>query len=230
MYFSRIAFDATSLDAGQVTRLLNQDNYQDHQLVWRLFRGRSDGERDFLFRRDQVNEWPCFYVVSATAPNADDTWQVESKIYEPRAYSGQRLTFSVRMNPVVSRWEGEGELRRQVRHDVVMDAKKSMGYGKMPLSERPEENQLIQDVGIDWLHSRCANWGFSIRDGVRVDGYRQHRMYKNGRPQPIRFSTLEYSGLLRVDEPDRLRRTLFEGIGKARGLGCGLLLVKPVRN
>ena len=111
-----------------------------------------------------------------------------------------------------------------------MDAKKSMGYGKMPLSERPEESQLIQDVGIDWLHSRCANWGFSIRDGVRVDGYRQHRMYKNGRPQPIRFSTLEYSGLLRVDEPDRLRRTLFEGIGKARGLGCGLLLVKPVRN
>ena len=62
------------------------------------------------------------------------------------------------------------------------------------------------------------------------DSYRQHRVFKRGRNYPIRFSTLEYTGLLTVEDPDCFRQTLFHGIGKSRALGCGLLLVKPVRN
>jgi len=232
MYFSRITINAAALDAGAFARLLGQDVYHDHQWVWRLFPERPDAQRDFLFRKEQVNKWPCFYFVSAASPcDESGVWQVETKPYSPRLRQGQKLAFNVRVNPVVTRWEGEEGKRRQVRHDVVMDARKSLYSSERPRPEHPGEGDLIQEAGMSWMQSRCVGWGFSVDAGkVRVDGYRQHRVFKVGQKRSIRFSTLEYTGLLTVDNPDCFRQTLFQGIGKSRGLGCGLLLVKPARN
>lgn len=231
MFFSQLTFDTVSLEAGRLARFLSEDSYQDHQLIWRLFPGQPDVQRNFLFRREQVNGWPCFYIVSEKEPQReDDLYCIKTKIYAPILRKGQILAFSVRVNPVVTRWLGEGEQRRQVRHDVVMDAKKSQHLGELPRTQRPIEAELAQTAGMSWLESRCVSWGFSVdRAAVRVDGYRQHRAYKKGRKRPIRFSTLDFTGLLKVDDPERLLQTLFQGIGKARGLGCGLLLVKPVK-
>ena len=231
-YFSKIQINTDALDANQLARVTGQDNYRDHQLIWRLFPRRPDAKRDFLFRREQMEGWPCFYVVSVIEPcDESEMWQVETKPYTPQVHRGQRLAFNVRVNAVVTRWgEDEGK-RRQVRHDVVMDAKKTMRYSELARSERPNQSDLVQDAGVAWMKARCGGWGFSVKLGaVRVDGYRQHLVFKRGQGRPVRFSTLDYNGLLTVEDPDRFGQTLLQGIGKSRGLGCGLMLVKPVRN
>ena len=45
---------------------------------------------------------------------------------------------------------------------------------------------------------------------------------------PICFSTLDFSGLLTVADPEKFLSTLYGGIGPAKGFGCGLLLIKRV--
>jgi CRISPR system Cascade subunit CasE len=232
MYFSRITVNESTLGSKKPLHMLNQDSYQDHQLIWNLFPERPDAERDFLFRREEKSGWPLLYVVSAIEPrDTSGVWRIESKRYAPLLQSGQTLAFSVRVNPVVSRWIGEEERRHQVRHDIVMDAKKAIGYRELPVNDRPDENALIHEAGLSWLQARCQGWGFSVIDAaIRVDGYRQHRVFKRGKRQPIRYSALDYTGVLRVEDPALFKRTIFSGVGKARGLGCGLLLVRSAYN
>lgn len=232
MFFSRVRMNAENISANQLSMVMGQDGYQDHQMVWRFFPDRPDADRDFLFRKEQLKGWPCFYVVSVMKP-VDTTgfWLIESKPYQPKLHAGQKLAFEVRANAVVTRWVEEAGRRRQVRHDVVMDAKKGLGFSDLPFSERPNNAELIQKAGGKWMQGRCQSWGFLVGDqALRVDGYSQQRVFKANGKRTIRFSTLEFTGLLTVDNPDTFSQTLFQGIGKSRGLGCGLLLVKPVRN
>jgi len=231
MFFSRLTPDITEIQQSSLVRILGQDSYQDHQLIWRMFPDQPEAKRDFLFRREQLEGWPCFYVVSARKPrDPDGLWQIQTKPYAPRLREGQKLAFNIRVNPVISRWEGEGESRRQVRHDVVMDAKKGIGYYSLSRRDRPPLDELIQQAGVNWLTARCQASGFSIENGaVRVDGYQQHKVLKRGRNSPIQFSTLDFLGILTIEEPELFSQTLLKGMGKAKGLGCGLLMVRPVR-
>lgn len=104
-----------------------------------------------------------------------------------------------------------------IRHDVVMDAKR-----------RSDDDICSADVeyiaGRTWLETRGVTHGFTL-EAVSIGAYVRHRLFKRAH-QPITFSTLDYEGILRVTDPERLRAALFAGIGPAKGFGCGLLLVR----
>ena len=88
---------------------------------------------------------------------------------------------------------------------------------------------LAQQAGVEWLQRRAEASGFAIEpDQVRIDGYRSHHHYKARGKQPIKYSTLDFAGILEVTDPERFQDTLFNGIGPAKGFGCGLLLVRRV--
>jgi CRISPR system Cascade subunit CasE len=76
--------------------------------------------------------------------------------------------------------------------------------------------------------------GFLVEDDeetqrVRVDGYSQHRLYKNKGCKPVELSTLEFNGILTVTDPATfVEKCLFTGIGPAKGFGCGLMLAKRI--
>ncbi|MBF0162470.1 MAG: type I-E CRISPR-associated protein Cas6/Cse3/CasE [Magnetococcales bacterium] len=189
-----------------------QEGYAMHQLIWRLFPGEK--ERRFLYRTMDRGEDPACYVVSALEPqDTEEIWHVQSRPYHPRLQVGDRMTFALRANPVVAR-KTPGS--RSVRHDVVMDAKKraaqSNGVG-----------DFVDLSGKEWLESRAVQNGFRV-DSVAVEGYRQHRL--RGRNGEIRFSTLDFEGGLTVTDQDLFRRSLWMGIGPAKGFGCGLILIK----
>ncbi|MGL4892684.1 MAG: type I-E CRISPR-associated protein Cas6/Cse3/CasE, partial [Aeromonas veronii] len=59
-----------------------------------------------------------------------------------------------------------------------------------------------------------------------VGSYRQHALHKPGRRDAIRFSSVDYEGLLEVTDPGRLVETLAHGIGRAKAFGCGLLMLR----
>lgn len=223
MFFSMIRINRNA-SPHDVAALGKGNGYQAHQLVWNLFADSPDRCRDFLYRHETVKGWPTFYTISERQPtDTTGLWEVQSKEYRPKLVSGQRLAFTLCVNPIRSKRDENG---RQHRHDVIMEAKTLLkGQG-----ERIDEAEVIQKQGERWLMERCSKLGFSVSsEGLRVDGYQQHRLFKGKGNQPIIFSTLDFNGILTVTDPETfVTECLFRGIGPAKGFGCGLMMVRRV--
>ena len=209
---------------------LTRSAYAEHQWLWRFFPRSQNQERDFIFRRHMLDSIPRFYVVSRRQPEeSHGAWQVQSQDYYPKLMMDQQLSFRLRANPVVTKKNNAGKSQR---HDVVMQAKKDL-LAKHVLgadakwNEWPDESnkpllyELVQKSCIDWLQSRAVANGFTVI-AASVDAYQQNRAGK----RDIRFSTVDFSGELRVADPELFRHALFNGLGHAKAFGCGLLLVK----
>jgi CRISPR system Cascade subunit CasE len=118
--------------------------------------------------------------------------------------------------------------RNGKRHDVVMDAKQRLRWKELHPEERPALNTLAYEAGTTWLASRAETHGFNIAPAtLLVDGYRTHTVHRRRRT-PICLSTLDFTGVLTVVDPEKFLSTLYGGIGPAKGFGCGLLLVKRI--
>ena len=211
--------------------------YEQHQWLWQFLSAERGTERDFLFlRRDGESNAPGFYVLSAREPKSmSSAWQVQSKLYEPRLALGQHLAFQLRANPVITR-KLDGKSHRA---DVVMNRKKQLlaekgfkSWKDWPDSDsdKPRQYQLIQEICSEWLLLRSERYGFRLLSDeydqmkLRVDGYQQQRAGK----KDIRFSSVDYSGVLEVCDVELFRKALYEGIGHGKAFGCGLMLIKPV--
>lgn len=219
MYISRLSFRRDPGALAALVGVLRQglgDPGQAHRLLWTLFADGDARKRDFLFRVGGGPRSPDgdFLAVAPRPPvDALGLWSVETKAYEPDLERGQTLAFKLRANPTVT--------RLGKRHDVVMDCKRNLG------AARDTTNAEIWDqAGRAWLEARAARLGFTITI-CRADGYRVHRIGRTG-AAPISFATLDLSGRLRVEDPRKLRATLFSGVGHGKAWGCGLLLVRRV--
>ncbi|GAB4349438.1 MAG: type I-E CRISPR-associated protein Cas6/Cse3/CasE [Gammaproteobacteria bacterium] len=219
MYLTRISLQPHP-DIGALLHHLG-DAYREHQMLWRLFDEDRDAQRDFLYRRDPHQRGPRYFLLSKRPPGNDlGLWRIDPpKPFQPRLTPGQQLAFSLRANPVISR---DGR-----RHDVVMDAKHRMGWKRLPQAGRPPLQQLVHEAGAAWLRERAARHGFAVDEELlRVEAYQQHATRRGNRV--IRFSTLDFAGLLTVTEPGSFSKALAKGIGPAKAFGCGLLLVRRV--
>jgi CRISPR system Cascade subunit CasE len=234
MYFSLIRLDRAHPDAVTAARVLVGDGaYADHQAVWKFFPAPAGTSRDFLFRKLESADGesaPGFYAVSSRVPEQPhEAWKIRHKPYSPIVEPGQRLRFELRANPVVT----NPKKGKQGRHDVVMQAKKSLmqehgvpDWASIPVAARRPLYELVHEACAAWL-GRAANInGFAFdKEVLHVDGYLQHRMKIAGRD--ISLSTADFSGVLTVTDPDVFGRALLQGIGHGKAFGCGLLLVRP---
>lgn len=219
MYFSRIRLRQDA----DPRRLIGRNGYREHQALWNLFGSDPGAKRDFLFRRDEHAQLPVYYLVSGRMPSDRvRLWQIETKDYAPCLRAGQTLAFSLRVNPVVTRTSDNGKSRRD---DLVMDLKKKSGWQDLPPSTRAPLAQLVQQAGEQWLANRQERLGATV-ESLSAEAYQQHRGYKRGQENPIRYSTLDLQGSLTIVDEERFRRALFAGIGPAKAFGCGLLLVR----
>jgi CRISPR system Cascade subunit CasE len=213
-YFSRVRLNASPRQHDWLRDLARHgEAYRDHALIWKLFPG--DGlPRDFLFR--SLAEEQTYYVVSARPPVAQpELFDIQCKPYRPQLEAGDWLRFDLRANPTLSVRDASGKSHR---HDVLMHAKRDAS------SERPLA-EILDEAGREWIARRAESWGLALRDdALQQDGYRQQRLRRKERI--IEYSTLDYQGLARVVDPARLQQALFEGVGHAKGFGCGLLLVR----
>lgn len=213
-YFSKVRFLAATHLHDWLRDLARQgEAYRDHALIWKLFPG--DGlSRDFVFR--SLSEQRLYYVVSRRPPAPQPgLFEVQSKPYQPRLEQGEQLYFDLRANPTIS-LHTEG--RKSQRHDVLMHAKKHALEGK-------ELVTVLEQAGREWILKRAGGWGLDVAvDSLMQSGYRQHRLRRRGRP--IEFSSLDYQGVVRVTDPERLHQALLNGVGHAKSFGCGLLMVR----
>lgn len=227
MYFSRLTFNPL-VNHQQLAQTLLQDTYREHQALWQLFACDPDADRDFLYRQVIEQGHIKYYILSKRIPiDQSGVWLLDTpKPYDPKLKTGQRLLFTLRANPVITVKTEEG---KKLRHDVVMNAKKRIGFDQLSSAEKPSLQQLVQESCIPWLQARANGNGFAVESAlVTVDGYQQHESYAKQQKRAVRYSTVDFQGILTVTDPEQFRSALFSGIGKAKAFGCGLLLVKRI--
>lgn len=203
-------------------------SYNTHRLVWSLFSKGPNDERSFLYRQESDGTVPKFYIVSENEPDDESgLWNINVKSYDPVLRPGQELSFSLRGNPIVSKRDKNG---KQHRHDVVMDEKFRMKKENSGKDYDVNISEIVQQKGVEWLQKKAEASGFSIeKEQVRADGYCNHKFYKPNGKHNISFNTIDFTGVLTVTDPEMFKKVLFEGIGPAKGFGCGLLMVRLVR-
>ena len=242
MHLSRIELGPQAAQDPRFWREVSRP-YGAHQALWGLFGRTPEQRRDFLFRAEEGRSL-CFLVLSAEppAPGWDGLWRVQTKTFAPQLHAGQRLGFRLRASPVVRRAPpGAEKPRRGTRHDVVMDRVKQLEGAGTSVTDMVA---LAREAGLAWLDAQGKRCGFALtttsvqrigEDGlleedaaepsVRVDGYRQHRIARRGE-SPIRFSTLDFEGVLEVRDPVTFLERVRAGFGPQKAFGCGLMLLR----
>ena len=174
-----------------------------------------------LWRLDTVAHQVTLYLVSPDKP--DLTHLVESvgwpttqgwdtRDYDPllqRLHAGDRWAFRLTANPVSSRRK-------------TIASEHSQRFGHVTVAQQTQ-----------WLLDRAEHRGFAIAPAVgdepdvAVRARRTWRFDRKG--ATVTLSTAVFEGHLDIRDPDLLRRALIAGIGPAKGYGCGLLTLAPVR-
>lgn len=223
MYLSKVQFDPARLRCRDLA--IHHDLFREHQMIWELFDNRSDTRRDFLYRReDRPGQLPFYYLLSAREPLGGEGMRIDTKPYEPLLRVGDRLTFSLRANAVVTR-KPDDHSKRRIRRDII-EARVDHYEAQFPAPEdRPPPAVIHQEAAEQWMNRQGAQHGFRL-DTLRVSNHQYHKINKPGDSNPRRFTSLDLDGLLTVEDPAALRNALFGGLGRSKAFGCGLLLVR----
>ena len=212
MYLSRITLHTGQLSPAQLLHLVDRGEYVMHQWLWDLFPGGK--ERQFLYRREELQGAFRFFVLSQERPAESDTFTIECRSFAPELCTGQQLCFNLRANPTICK---SGK-----RHDLLMDAKRQV-------KEQVEPRDIWahqQQAALAWLTRQGEQSGFSLAETV-VDAYRQQQIRREKSRQTIQFSSVDYTGMLVVNDPALFLQRLASGYGKSRAFGCGMMMIKP---
>lgn len=228
MYLTRMPLNAARWE----TRRLMASPYRLHAAVEAAFppgMAASAGGR-VLWRLDRRTDEPqafWLYIVSPEKPDLTHVveqagWPVHERLWETKDYrpfldrleNGQRWEFRLKANPV-----------RKVRKDK---------------GRRPDESvvgtlqgHVTVEQQVEWLVSRAEAYGFELpldanEKPIVIVSQRNREVFRRGSDE-VTLSTAVYDGTLTVTDADLMRAALCQGIGRAKGFGCGLLTIAPVR-
>lgn len=229
MYLTRMPLNAARWE----TRRLMASPYRLHAAVEAAFPPgmvTSDGDGRVLWRLDKRTDKPqafWLYIVSPEKPDLTHVveqagWPVHERLWETKDYrpfldrleNGQRWEFRLKANPV-----------RKVRKDK---------------GRRPDESvvgtlqgHVTVEQQVEWLVSRAEAHGFELPFDANekpavIVSQRNREVFRRGSDE-VTLSTAVYDGTLTVTDADLMRAALCQGIGRAKGFGCGLLTIAPVR-
>ncbi|MEU1278552.1 type I-E CRISPR-associated protein Cas6/Cse3/CasE [Streptomyces sp. NPDC005805] len=209
------------------------------RVLWRLdHQGRAEvllyivgpGRPDLTHLVEQAG-WPA----AAAADPARPGWQ--TRPYAPfldRLAAGDRWAFRLTANPVHTIRRTPDEPRKITAHVTavhqirwLLQRQERCGFRVL---EKPADQRLLP--GGRTYHGKDEHHG--DRYEVTVGGGRDLSFAKtrdtNGRRRgaPVTLVTATYDGRLEVTDPDALRRTLTQGVGRARAYGCGLITLAPM--
>ncbi|HAG0902567.1 TPA: type I-E CRISPR-associated protein Cas6/Cse3/CasE [Salmonella enterica] len=212
MYLSRITLHTSELSPAQLLHLVERGEYVMHQWLWDLFPGSK--ERQFLYRREELQGAFRFFVLSQEQPAASAIFDVQTRPFAPMLSAGQTLWFNLRANPTVC--------KNGKRHDLLMEAKRQ----RKTQGDSQDIWSYQQQAALTWLARQGEQNGFILRE-ASVDAYRQQQIRRGKDRQMIQFSSVDYTGVLVINEPALFLQRLAQGFGKSRAFGCGMMMIKP---
>ena len=228
MYLSRVPLGLTRLDAIAFV----SSPYKVHAAVEQAFASsavREDERGRILWRSDEVpgNEREVWlYVVSPDKPDfthiCDQVASVASpswvtKEYDPvldRVSEGQLWQFRLKANPVRKVLIDKG---RRERAGVI-------GTLQGHVTEAQQRAWLMDRAEAHGFHIAQTEEGF---ERLTVSHRRRERFKRQG--SVVTLTTAQYDGILEVTDAEAFRHTLGFGLGRARGFGCGLMTIAPLR-
>ncbi|MBZ9645784.1 type I-E CRISPR-associated protein Cas6/Cse3/CasE [Streptomyces sp. PSKA30] len=173
--------------------------------------------------------WPA--AATAEAPG----WQ--SRPYTPfldRLAEGSVWAFRLTANPVHQIRRKPGEPTKRTAHlttthqmDWLLDPGRQERGGFL-ICEKPADKRLLPG---GTTHRNRPHHG--DRYELMVRDQRNLAFPKKGtgdasKQHQVTLVTVTYDGRLTVTDPDRLRTTLTQGLGKAKAYGCGLMTLVPL--
>lgn len=207
MYLSQMILNARSRSVWQDHRTL----YETHRTVMSAFPEALPAGERVLFRREDVRD----------AHGAPVIRLLVQSVYPPdwSALSDRPSGYFLR-EPAVKRIElalagGQPLVFRLVANPTVKRDGKRLGL-------------LTEDEQMDWLVRKGEHGGFHVTPhDVRINdmGFNRHRTASG---HTASLYTVQFDGLLRVTDPERLVETICNGIGSGKSMGMGLLSVAPV--
>ena len=222
MYFSRVTLKINQLPYVMQQKMRNSGPYAIHQWLWQLFPNQE--KRTFLFREERIGKGYQYYLLSEVAPLSNhQLFLIETKPYQPKLTAGMKLFFSLRANPVV--------FKNGKRSDVLMDAKYPIKKQRLKIKTNEIKTRQNQ-AAINWLIKQSETRGFSLSTtndqqvNCAVISYVQQQFIKKSDLKPIIYSSVDYQGVLTVTDAELFLNTIYQGIGKSKGFGCGLFLIK----
>lgn len=184
-----------------------------------------------LWRLDKSGDQYALYIVGPEKPTASviaeqagwDTRPAQSVEYDRFLGSltkGQRWHFELLANPTYS--QSNGGKRGKVKAHVSVDHQLGWLYQR---SERAGF-KLAPRAQDEASNAERDRW--SVHEQTTIVERKSLDFRKGDSRRRVHIATARYRGTLEVSDPDALRATLVNGIGRARGYGCGLLtLARP---
>lgn len=160
-------------------------------------------------------------VEQAGWPAATDTpgWQTyDYGSFLDRLTAGSTWSFRLTANPV-------HVIRRTPDEPTKRTAHLTARHQKAWLLDRQQSSgfTVVQKDPA----ARLLEYGDELQLVVRDK--RDLRFAKAAERRTVSLTSVTYDGRLTVTDPDALRRTLTQGLGKAKAYGCGLMTLAPVR-
>ncbi|MFJ9716133.1 type I-E CRISPR-associated protein Cas6/Cse3/CasE [Streptomyces sp. NPDC101213] len=173
--------------------------------------------------------WPA--VADPQAPG----WQ--TRPYGPlldRLAAGDRWAFRLTANPVHTIRRTDGEPRKITAHLTpvhqmgwLLQRQDSCGFR---ILEKPGAERLLPGgtthQGKHEHHGDRYELSVGAQQNLSFD--KSRNTGGNRRGKPVTLVTVTFDGRLEVTDPDALRRTLTQGIGRAKAYGCGLITLAPL--
>ncbi|MBQ3241197.1 MAG: type I-E CRISPR-associated protein Cas6/Cse3/CasE [Akkermansia sp.] len=200
-------------------RFFPANPYDWHKVVWSFFPERAD--RDFLYRVDYDPRGIRLMLLSAVQPVF--AHEGESYFFRCREIPESFLTrtlyrFQVRVNPT-----------RRIKNDARTG---------MPVEKGIRVPVIGEQELLAWLERKGKTGGFSLpglsqpqSEAYRITVMQEARLnfQKKGYGK-AHHASVQFSGILQVENTDLFKKTFQEGIGSAKSFGFGLLMLQPLDN
>jgi CRISPR system Cascade subunit CasE len=211
------------------------------RVLWRLdTRTRADihlylvsPDRPDLTHLVEQAGWP---VASVTDPDTPG-WQ--TRPYGPlldKLTAGDRWSFRLTANPVHSIRRTPDEPRKLTAHLTavhqtrwLLDRQDRCGFRVL---EKDEDQRLLPaGTTHKGKHEHPGDrYEVIVKDSRTLSFRKPDRRSGSTGAKPVTVVTATFEGRLEVTDPDALRRTLTQGLGRAKAYGCGLMTLSPLKS
>ena len=194
------------------------DVHEMHSLLWRAFPQRKDtsGESQagrVLYRIESLSTLATLPILVQSEHQPD--WsslcemnglllKSDSKLFDPLITKGQLLRFRIRANPTMMKtFQSQNGVAEKRRIGIYS-----------------EEGQS------EWFARKAEEAGFSPLDlrFITAGNLTGKKLGSEGAAR-LQFHSVDFEGVLRVDEPALFLKALENGIGSGKAFGFGLLSV-----
>ncbi|MFJ1878227.1 type I-E CRISPR-associated protein Cas6/Cse3/CasE [Streptomyces chartreusis] len=210
---------------------------EGQRVLWRLdYRARAEvvlyivspTPPDLTHMVEQAG-WPA----AATPDNLG--WQTRPySTFLDRLATGEQWAFKLTANPVHTIRRTPDEPRKITAHRTavhqmrwLLDRQDTCGFR---ILEKTDDRRLLP--GGTTCHGKHAHHGdryalsVSNQQSLAFDKTRNTTTKRRGKP--VTLVTVTYDGRLEITDTALLRRTLTQGLGRAKAYGCGLLTLAPL--